>query len=247
MFEAAPDTARRCGSRACRPSRTATSGCSVRPPITCVTAIASPTARPMPSRTAATRPPRVNGMITPRTISQRVSPRPYAPSFRSGGTLLKSSRLMLAVIGTIMIVRIRIAGEHVAAAWSAACPKSGIQPNHECRNGSTCGADERAEHEDPPEAEHDARDRRQHLDQRADHAADRRRRELGQEQRDRDRERTGDQDGREGGDRGPVEEVERAELARDRVPVLVPDEREAERLDRGPGAGDHPVDDQRRR
>ena len=60
-------------------------GIPVKPPITCVTAIASPTARPMPSRIAATTPPRVKGKTTPRTISQRVSPRPYAPSFSSGG------------------------------------------------------------------------------------------------------------------------------------------------------------------
>ena len=46
------------------------------PPITCVTAIASPIARPSPSVTAATRPPRVYGRTTPRIISQRVRPSP---------------------------------------------------------------------------------------------------------------------------------------------------------------------------
>ena len=201
-------------------ARTASVGMLVRPPITCVTAIASPTARPMPSRIAATTPPRVKGMITPRTISQRVSPRPYAPSFRSGGTLLKSSRLTLAVIGTIMIVRIRIAVNSRRRLLRGAAEDRDASRATSAGTGSTCWCSERAEHEDPPEAEHDARHRRQHLDQRADHAANRRRRELGQEERDRDRERPGDQDGGERRHRRPVEEVERAELARDRVPVL---------------------------
>ena len=81
----------------------------VPPPITCVTAIASPTARPSPRITAAAIPERVAGKITPRTISQRVAPSASAPSSSSRGTPKKSSRLIDATIGTIMIVRITAA------------------------------------------------------------------------------------------------------------------------------------------
>src|SRR4029453_3866869 len=215
-------------------------GIFVSPPITCVTAIASPTARPMPRRTAATRPPRVNGTITPRTISQRVSPRPYAPSFSSGGTLLKSSRLTLAVIGMIMIVRMMIA-VNMAPPPGPRRPEERNEAERGMEEGLDMVVQERAEHEDPPEAEDDARYSGEHLDQGPDHTPSGRRCELGEVERDRNRKRTGNQGGAEGRDGGAVEEVERAELARDRVPILVPDEREAEKLDGRPGACDPPV------
>ena len=79
------------------------------PPITCVTAIASPIARPRPRMIAAAMPPRAYGNMTPRTISQRVVPSASAPSFSSRGTPRKSSRLMLETIGRIMIVSTTIA------------------------------------------------------------------------------------------------------------------------------------------
>jgi hypothetical protein len=69
-------------------------------PITCVTAIASPSARPRPSTTAAVIPLRVYGITTPRTISQRVVPSASAPSSSSRGTAKNSSRQMLEMIGT---------------------------------------------------------------------------------------------------------------------------------------------------
>ena len=50
-------------------------------PITCVTAIASPSARPSPRMIAATTPPFTDGITTPSTISQRVAPRPSDASF----------------------------------------------------------------------------------------------------------------------------------------------------------------------
>ena len=81
----------------------------VAPPITCVTAIASPSARPRPRIIAAAIPDRADGRITPRTISHLVAPSANAPSSNSVGTCRKSSRLMLEMIGTIMIVRITIA------------------------------------------------------------------------------------------------------------------------------------------
>ena len=88
------------------------------PPITCVTAIASPNARPSPSRTAAEIP-------GPRTRTARrgsppsaSTPSAIAPSVRSRGTRLKSSRQIAEVIGTIMIVSTSAAGSMPACEGS---------------------------------------------------------------------------------------------------------------------------------
>ena len=80
---------RRAGSRACCRCRRARawSGWSVLP-ITCVTAIASPSARPSPSVIAGDDAALARtGRSTPRTISQRVAPRPSEASLTSRGTL----------------------------------------------------------------------------------------------------------------------------------------------------------------
>ena len=58
---------------------------------------------------AAEIPARAYGKTTPRITSQRVAPRASAPSLSSCGMPRKSSRQMLETIGTIMIVRIRMA------------------------------------------------------------------------------------------------------------------------------------------
>ena len=106
-------------------------------PITWVTAIASPSARPRPSTTAAVIPLRVYGMTTPRTISQRVVPRASAPSSSSRGTARNSSRQMLEMIGTTMIVRINPAVKRPVPACDGA-PNSGMNPRLRCSQGSTC-------------------------------------------------------------------------------------------------------------
>ena len=99
-------------------------------PITCVTAIASPSARPSPSVTAATTPPRTYGTTTPRTISQRVAPSPIDASFeRRAGRSTKSSRQIDEVIGMIMIVSTTIAVARLDSA-AASPPKNGIQPKY---------------------------------------------------------------------------------------------------------------------
>src|SRR5438477_538526 len=108
------------------------------PPITCVTAIASPTARPRPRISAAAIPERAYGKTTPRIISQRVVPSASAPSFRSRGTPRKSSRLTLETIGVIMIVRTRIAGRRPKIDGSPR--KSGMKPSVRLRNGSRWSA-----------------------------------------------------------------------------------------------------------
>ena len=161
------------------------------PPITCVTAIASPSARLSPRIIVAAMPGRVDGRTTPRTISQRVVPSASAPSLSSLGTLRKSSRLIVAMIGTTMIVRIEPAVKSRPVDGGAAEERDPAE--HRVERRLDVVAHERAEDEDPPEPEHDARDRGEHLDERADHAADAARREQAEEERDRDRERAGDQ------------------------------------------------------
>ena len=162
--------------------------------------------------TAATRPALTCGIATPRTISQRVEPSASEPALRSLGTLSKSSRLMLATIGTIMIVSTRQAGSRPT--FDGVPQKSGMKPKWSLRNGSTCGLEERAHDQDPPQAEDDARDRGQQLDQRPDRRPQPPRRELAQEEADRDRDRHGQDEREERGHRGAPDQVERAELVR---------------------------------
>ena len=105
------------------------------PPITCVTAIASPSARLSPRIIVAAMPGRVDERTTPRTISQRVVPSASAPSLSSFETLPKSSRLIDAMIGTTMIVRTTPAVKTPRPVGEAA-PKIGIQPSTSCSAGS---------------------------------------------------------------------------------------------------------------
>src|SRR3954466_14237636 len=146
-------------------------------PITWVTAIASPSARPRPSITAAPMPGFDEESTTPLTISQRVAPSASAPSSSSSGTLRKSSRQTLATIGTTMIARIRPAMKMPLDCGVP--PKSGRHPRGGGDEAEVVGEPglgvvgrERPEHEDPPEPEHHAWHRGQRLDERADHAAD---------------------------------------------------------------------------
>ena len=104
-------------------------------PITCDTAIASPSARPRPRITAATTPPRTDGITTVFTISQRVAPSPTAPSSSSVGTPRKSSRQIDEVIGMIMIVSTSIAVNTVDSTLSPPCAKIGIHPSALPKNG----------------------------------------------------------------------------------------------------------------
>src|SRR5262249_36022225 len=103
--------------------------------------------------------------------------------------------------------------------------------------------DDRAEDEDAPESEHDARDRGQHLDQRADDTPDGAGRELGEVEPDRDRDRSGDQQRADRGVERPPDEGQRSERLLADVPGPAPDEREPELLHGGPRALDRLVDD----
>src|SRR5919206_499202 len=93
--------------------------------------------------------------------------------------------------------------------------------------------DERPHDEDPPEADDDARNRGEHLDERADRAAKPAWRELGEEERDRDRERSRDQERPDGRDGAAEQERRRAEdLVDARVPRVRDEEVEPEAVDR---------------
>ena len=104
--------------------------------------------------------------------------------------------------------------------------------------------EERAEHEDPPEPEDDARDRRQRLDQRPNDEAQAPRRELAQEERDPEGERRRDQERDQRGHGSPVEPGRSAEDVLVGIPSRVPDEREPERAQREMRAADHLVGDE---
>ena len=74
------------------------------PPIM-ATAIVSPSARPNPRTEAPMMPERTQGRVTLFATSQSVMPSADAPSFGSGGTCEKRSRVVDAMIGTIISAR----------------------------------------------------------------------------------------------------------------------------------------------
>jgi hypothetical protein len=92
-----------------------------------------------------------------------------------------------------------------------------------------------SEDEDSPQAEDDARDRGEELDHRRDRRCELLRRDLGEEERDPDRDRDGDDERDQRRQGGAVDEGERPELLGDGIPGLRPDEGETEVLDRRPG------------
>ncbi len=158
-------------------------------PITCETAIASPRARPRPSSEAAITPEAVVGRITPRTTSHRVAAQRRCSVLevtRHGDW--KRSREIEAMIGITMIVRIRLAVKTLAPVVSRGAEdrdeaEGVVQERLDVR------LDERGKDDDPPEAEDDARDRRQHLDQGPDHSTHAGGGKQTEEEPDRDRDR----------------------------------------------------------
>jgi hypothetical protein len=75
-------------------------------PITIVTAIVSPSARPRPRIAAPTTPERAYGSTALTATSQRVAPRPNIASRWLFGTELSTSREIETIVGRIMIARI---------------------------------------------------------------------------------------------------------------------------------------------
>ena len=74
-------------------------------PITKVTAMVSPKARPRPSMMPPTTPVLVYGSTTLNTTSQVVEPSAYADSFSMVGVTSNTSRITEAMNGMIMIAR----------------------------------------------------------------------------------------------------------------------------------------------
>ena len=74
-------------------------------PMSIVTVIVSPKARPMANIYDENIPEPATGNTILRMTSARVAPRLYAPSFRSFGTILMNSTLNDAAYGTIMIAK----------------------------------------------------------------------------------------------------------------------------------------------
>ena len=72
-------------------------------PISIVTAIVSPNARPRPSRLAPKMPAVERLSTDMRSISQRVAPSASAASFSATGATAKTSRQIAVTIGSTMI------------------------------------------------------------------------------------------------------------------------------------------------
>ena len=91
-------------------------------------------------------------------------------------------------------------------------PRAAVQP------GLDVVREERPQHQDSPEPEHDARNRSEQLDERADDATHASGRQLAEIEADRDRERRREHERDERAHRRPVDEGQRAEDVLDRVP-----------------------------
>ena len=81
-------------------------------PISIVTAIVSPNARPRPSRLAPAIPGAERFSTAMRSISQRVAPSASAASFSPTGATAKTSRQMAVMIGSTMIARMMPAAKY---------------------------------------------------------------------------------------------------------------------------------------
>src|SRR6266496_275118 len=183
---------------------------AVAPPITRATAMVSPMARPSPSITPPTRPPKLCGKTAPLIISQRVAPRAdrYA--------------------------------EH--AAQNGDAPQDVVEPPVD-------GDQHRGDDQDSPQAEHHRWHGGEQVDDRDGRSAQPARCELGQEQRDADRDRHPDEQRDQRGQGGSVHEGERPEyraaLRRARVPGLLGDEAEAHVAEDRPGLTGGAEEDER--
>ena len=152
---------------------------------------------------------------------------------------------MLETIGRIMIVSTTTAVNMLEPVEDGV-PNSGMNPSAPWSDRVRLDVvpEHGAEHEDAPEADDDARHGGERLDERGDRRAKAAGRELGEEQRDADRERGGDRERQERGDGGAEEEAAGAIDVLDRVPGDPRHESERVLLDRGLCAADDLVRDQ---
>ncbi len=185
-------------------------------PMTIVTAIVSPRARPKPSMIA----PRIPLLPKPSATliaSHRVAPRAYAASRWVKGTFFRISRATDDENGTTMIARI-------SAAFP--CPRRGADRRTTenlqwIRYGQFELPHDRRQHEDAPEAIDDRRNRREQLRQVRQRLPQKPRRELGDEDRDAERDRRGDDQRQDRRVECSPDERQRAEFSGHRIPYLV--------------------------
>ena len=146
------------------------------------------------------------------------------------------------MIGTTMIVRIRLAVKTLAP---VVC--GGAEDRDEAERVVQPGLEgslhERRQDQDAPEAEDDAGDRGQHLDQRADHPPHPGRRQQAQIEPNRDRDRGADRQRGEGADDRPEEQRAGTEDAEVGLPGRFDEEAEAKSRDRRLRPDDHLVGD----
>ena len=139
---------------------------------------------------------------------------PYADSFSTGGTISNTSRITDAMNGMIitdrMIPAVRMPMP-LGAPWNSA-PITGTLAERGGQQRLHVVAEQRREHEQPPHAVDDRRDRREQLDGRAQRPLQRRRAHLGQEQRDAEAHRHADEQRDERRDQRAVDRREAAEL-----------------------------------
>ena len=164
-------------------------------PITCVTAIASPIARPSPSTDAASRPGPTYGITTLRIVSHRVAPRAIEPSWMSRRDAGEELARHAGDDGDDHDHEHDHGGQHARARVAERRLGEERRPAQHC---GQCRRDvvphDRPEDDDPPEPDQDARDTGQRLDHRTDRRPQRLRRQIGEEQADRDRDRSRDQE-----------------------------------------------------
>src|SRR6266481_5836236 len=100
-------------------------------PMTKVTAIVSPSARPRPSMTPPTTPIRVYGRTTCQTTSVLVEPRAYALSLRIAGTVSNTSRMIDETNGSTMIARMNpaVSTPMPSGGPAKSAPIPGSRPN----------------------------------------------------------------------------------------------------------------------
>ncbi len=151
---------------------------------------------------------------------------------------------MLAMIGRIMIVSTTIAVK-MPVPHGVRRPEERDEAERRVQRRLDVVAQERDEHEDPPEPDHDARNRGERLDERR-HRARGSSAERARSGRARSRSRAASRGASAptDGDGGAEEEGAGAEVMVDRVPADVRDEAEPERREREPRALDDLVDDQ---
>ena len=109
-------------------------------PITMVTAMVSPRARPNPKIIAPTMPELAAGNNTRVMVSQRVAPKPMEAVRNWGGRANNTSRLMAAIVGKIIIAKIKPATSILGPKGSEL--KRGNQgkvANRNCCKGNTRG------------------------------------------------------------------------------------------------------------